>query len=790
MVNSVLLGILRHIKKKHLQLYINIFGLSVSLAITILLTGFITKELETGKSLPESEKIYRLESRDGSWFSKKVYDVITNETPEISGSTYIQDSWSVHRFFQVATNLVNAQNTIYADSGFFDVFNYKVISGDIADFNNRPHSIIITEDLAAKLYGAENPIGKPVTYKTTAFGKFDLTVAAVLKKLPGEAMLRFDAVIPVQELNSVDWYDPNHWGSNNYQIYVKINQPFDKHDLETKILTTLKKHAPEWLMNDIQSIHLSKYENLYFNASEPYDILAHNSITNIHALIVVSLFIIVIACINYINLFTARYQQRLKKIGIQKTLGAKSTRIIQELCLESTIIILIAFFISLVIAMGGINILNVYTDSFLSLSDILSGKSGVRILFIFISIALICGVLPGLSLLTKNPVSQIRKNKTVAVTKNSPLKNSLVIFQFCISFIAIFSTILIIKQIKHMQNHDPGFATENIMYMELIGAINVDVLHQKLQEIPEISAITYASGIIGKLDTEWGMDLSIAGQEKRVNYAILMVDTTFFDFFNIQLTAGQKFTAGSLLEEHHIFNQTAIQEFAVENITDARITSFENASGNVIGVAEDFNYRSLHYPIQPLGFIYKKPQNLSIAYMKINAPNHQQLNEVLTKLADAWQSLAPDWPFQYGFLDQSLQLLYERDKKFSKIILWATLFSIFIASLGMIGVTTYTLQNRTKEIGIRKVNGAKVHEILNMLNFKYLKMITIAIVFAAPLSWLAMVRWLQHFAYQTKINWWIYGLTGLISLSIALLSVSYLSWKAASRNPVEALKYE
>lgn len=790
MLKSVIIGIFRYFKKRHLQLYINIFGLSVSLAITILLTGYITKELETGKALPESEKIYRLESRDGSWFSKKVYDVITNEIPEIIASTYIQDSWSVHRFFQVATNLVYAQNTIYADSGFFDVFNHKVISGDIADFNNRPHSIIITEDLAAKLYGNENPIGKPVTYKTTAFGKFDLTVAAVLKKLPGEAMLLFDAVIPVQELNSVDWYDPNHWGSNNYQIYVKINQPFDKHDLETKILTTLMKRAPEWLMKDIQSIHLSKYENLYFNASEPYDILAHNSKTYINALIIVSIFIIVIACINYINLFTARYHQRLKKIGIQKTLGAKSTRIIQELCLESTIIILIAFFISLVITMSGINILNIYTDSFLSLSDILSGKSGVSILFIFISIALICGVLPGLSLLTKNPVSQIRKTKAIVITNNTSLKNGPVIFQFCISFVAIFSTILIIKQIKHMQNYHPGFTTENVLYMELIGDVNVDVLHQKLKEIPEISAITYASGIIGKLDTEWGIDLSVGGQEKRVNYAILMVDTSFFDFFNIQLIAGKNFTSGSLREEHHIFNETAIQEFAVENIAEARITSFENASGHVIGVAEDFNYRSLHYPIQPLGFIYKKPQNLGIAYMKINVPNHQQLSEVLTRLEDAWHSLAPDWPFQYGFLDRSLHQLYERDKKFSRIILWTTLFSIFIASLGMVGVTTYTLQNRTKEIGIRKVNGAKVHEILNMLHLKYVKMVAMAFVFAVPLSWLAMERWLQHFAYQTKINWWIYGLTGFISLSIALLSVSYLSWKAASGNPVEALRYE
>ena len=341
-----------------------------------------------------------------------------------------------------------------------------------------------------------------------------------------------------------------------------------------------------------------------------------------------------------------------------------------------------------------------------------------------------------------------------------------------------------------MQNYHPGFTTENVLYMELIGDVNVDVLHQKLHEIPEISAITYASGIIGKLDTEWGMDLSVGGQEKRVNYAILMVDSSFFDFFNIQLIAGKNFTSASLREEHHIFNETAIQEFAVENITEARITSFENASGHVIGVAEDFNYRSLHYPIQPLGFIYKKPQNLGIAYMKINVPTHQQLSEVLTRLDDVWHSLAPDWPFQYGFLDRSLHQLYERDKKFSRIILWATLFSICIASLGIIGVTTYTLQNRTKEIGIRKVNGAKVHEILNMLNLKYVKMVAIAFVFAAPLSWLAMGRWLQHFAYQTKINWWIYGLTGLISLSIALLSVSYLSWKAANRNPVEALRYE
>ena len=784
---------IRNITKFGQNTIFNIAGLSVSFTIAILFIGYITKELNTGKVIADSENIFRLQPENKKWgVSKKVFALVDNKFPEVEAQTYLHDIWYENSYYEVDNKLTKADGAIYADSGFFNVFQHQAIAGDLTTALKTPDAIVITESIAQKLFGSTDVIGKALKFKSSGFGEFDFTVSAIIKNLPEEAMLRFNAVIAVKSLHKVEWYASavnRNWGFGIYQVFFKTKPHVNKVNLENNIFKSIEQHAPYYTIKSYKDISLTQYNQLYFENLTDFDILAHNSKSYIYTLIIVILLIISLVCINYINLFTAQLVRRLKKVGIKKTLGASRSKVILEFAAESAFLVIVSFLISVFLAALFLNTFNHYTDSSLLFRSLFIQQSGLIILCVLVITTLLCGIVPGLFLAAKDPV-MLLKNNVSGINGKGGLKNSLLVFQFGISVAFIMVTLLINKQTHYMQSQDTGIKTEDIIYIQLSGDVNTNILHEELLKVSEISDVTYADDIVGQIDNTRGRVLDVAGEQKRIKFNSIEVDTSFFNFFGISLSEGSFFNPSSPGKDDHVFNQTAKNEFGIENIDNAHLTSGGIPKVDIIGVVKDFNFNSLHQPIRPLGFVCRNPEKLRNAYLKINTKSSKQLQYTINNIKGIWDRLNPDWPFQYGFLDQSLARLYEKEQRFSKVMIWATIVSIFIACLGVLGVTNFTLQQRTKEIGIRKVNGARVSEILTTINKDFIKWVAIASVIACPIAWYVMDKWLENFAYKTTLSWWIFVLAGVLTLGIALLTVSWQSWKAATRNPVEALRYE
>ncbi|MFO7658595.1 MAG: FtsX-like permease family protein [Bacteroidales bacterium] len=781
----------RNLFRFRIESIINILGLSVGFTAIILLSGYILNEYRSGKDFDGFERVYRLELKDGIWVSRNIIDLFRSKIPEVDDFTYIQESWSLMCYLTVNEETYKADRLIYADSAFFEIFSYTAIAGDIKKALEQDNAIVLTRNEAQKLFPDENAIGKRVHYKTTAFGSFDLIVTAVIDDLMPNALLKFDGIISINLLNKVSWYKRSlsHWGQSNYEVYLKIKEQADISVIEKKLENLLAEYAPEWLIKDQLPIKLKRFDKLYFDLSYTDDLLKHNKLQNINILSLISILLFILVCFNYINIYTADFDKKTKSLHVTRFYGELKKGLIIRSFTESFYTIVLSLFLSFVLIDNLLPFYNQIIGESFTFLTILRNNS--YLMLILITAFIICGVLPPYILYRFLSALHGRINSTKQ-TDRGYLRNSIFLLQYTIALIFIIATIFIVRQNDFLSSKSPGFNKENILFIPLISEFDekTKVFENELLKIPQIKDITYASCILGQSDTDWGVNLNNEGEIKKINFSIIQVDTTFFTFFGIGFIEGKNFNNLSLIEMHHIFNETAINYFGINDIGNARISSFDKVRGDIIGIIKDFNFKSLHFPVTPLGFIYRKPENLSYIYIKIPTLSHVQLVLLIQKIEKTWQMLIPDWPFEYSFLDKSFQELYQKDKNFGRITVWATIFSIIIATLGLFGVTVFVAQRRTKEIGIRKANGAKTPEIMLMLSKDFTRWVVVAFVIASPITYFIMNKWLQNFSYRINLSWWVFLLAGLIAYTIALLTVSWQSWRAASRNPVEALRYE
>lgn len=782
----------RDLFKPRIEILINILGLAVGFSSLMLLSLYILNEYRTGRDYEGYKNVYRLEARDGVWFSKKIIDLFRDNIPEIDAMTYVQESWSLMRYIKINDVTFNADRLIYADSTFFKIFSYKSVLGDLNTALTHDNAIVLTQHLAEKLFPGENPIGKTIRFQTTAFGEFDLTIEAVTENMRSNALLNFNGVISINLLNQVSWYkkDTKHWGSSNYESYIKISDPLKALKVTKKMEELLKTETPEWVSKDNLPLKLKSYKKLYFDLSSTDDLLKHNKLQNINLLMLISALLFILVIFNYINLNTADFERKTKTFQIVRVFGNLRGYIFRKGYVESFFTISLSFFFSIVLIDNLLPNFNRFTDEHFNVQCLFTDNFYLPLILIIAFT--VCGIVPALFLLKLLKGYSVTGH-FIRISERGSLRNSIVLIQYIIALIFLISTLVIIRQNQLLASKPPGFMKENIIYIPLISAFDgktTKVFENELLKVPQIKNITYTSSILGQLDTEWGVEMLNEGERKRISFSILQVDTTFFNFFGIDILKGRNFNSQSLKEMHHIFNETAVRDFGINNINHARIVSFENTSGDIIGVAEDFNFKSLHLPVTPLGFIYRKPENLSYVYIQIPDMSPDQLKSLIMKLEGIWKKLAPDWPFGFGFLDNTYEQLYKKDKDFGKITGWATIFTVLIASFGLFGVTIFTAQRRIKETGIRKVNGAKTPEILFLFLKDFAIWVVFAFVLACPVTWIIMNNWLQNFAYRTNLSWWIFAAAGMVVLLVALLTVSWQSWRAASRNPVEALRYE
>ena len=670
------------------------------------------------------------------------------------------------------------------DSAFLDIFPFKVIAGDGKQALKTKNSILIDKKLANQCFGQEMPVGKNLAINGQKY-----TVAAVIENVATNSHLQFRYLVPTLNLGT-DW-QRNQWGADNGIVYLRLNTKSNIKALNEKITETFYNRSP--FFKDLK-VHtsLQPIKDIPFSNEFKHDYAKKTSKRNIYILSIVAFFILFIACINFTNLFISTAIKRKKAVGIKITSGASKVSIVWEYLGEVLAYILLSFFIALVLIkiihpyfnqLSGVNIeIKYFSFHFLSLA-----------LSLIILIIAITGIFPGIYL-TRLNISEVMKGSKTGPS-NSSVQKVLVTSQFVLATLLLFAVITIIKQVNFLHAKNLGFDKENVLYVYTEGELRFPKGQQKLKnellQNPSIKKIAYRSCIPTEFNTGTMVSLTPESKEYQVHMEYVFVDSDYFDLANIDFVEGNNIFSNA----HDSLNYCIINKKAAEALNlsapyEDKVVYSSNGGGKAFiikGVIKDVNTKSLTQVVYPC--IYVKPEwynRSSILLFKLQGDPAQAISTI----KKYWDRELPESPFEYHFLDDTYNALYKSEEKAKTIISWFTAIALILTTLGLLAMVHFMTENRVKEIGVRKVNGAKVSEVLVMLNKNFIKWVFIAFVIATPIAWYAMNKWLENFAYKTAISWWIFALTGSIAFGIALITVSWQSWKAATRNPVEALRYE
>ena len=782
---------LRNILKNKVNTALNVTSLAIGITISLLIASYAINELNTDKFHSKGERIYKVSYGNSSLTPGPLNEFFKNQFPEIEQTTHIETR-QLNMFspvVQYKSNSFEIEQYYSADPGFFEIFDFEVIQGDIQSAIESPFSMILTESEAARIFNKTNPIGESITWKNTQ--DFTFTVRAVVKDSPSNSSIQFKGLISDASINGMGgsrYFED--WGYTVYESYLLLKPNVDEKVLEKKLQNNLIAHYASNLSNkasandaELNPLSLHSLNDVYFDKSLINDTTNRGNLMLVNLLLIIGGIIMLLSVINYVNLTTARASNRTKEIGIQKLIGSTRRNLIFQYLSETTIVSFLAVLAGTILAL----ILVERYGIFMNVANGLTFQPRMFLILIPIIMLLgfVAGIYPALLLSSKKAL-EIIKMKTGNNSGGGNLRRTLIIFQFSVTIVLITTTLLIFKQVNYIKDKDLGIPSEQVVYAKLpfqILAGKKEILRERLQTVPEVEEIAFSSNMFGEIE-------GLSSQEidgKTLNFASTWVDAEFIELYNLQLIDGRFFSKDLKTDVNAtaLLNEAAVREFEVEDPFKLNIR-IPGGNAKVVGIVKDFNYKSLHNSIEPLVIIYL-PRQGQYVNLKMAGSN---LPETIEKISAIWDELAPGFPFNYHFLDQSFEKLYKKDVQMAKAVSLFSLIAIAIAVLGILGLSIFLAETRTKEIGIRKVNGARISEILVMLNKDFIKWVAIAFVVACPIAYYTMNKWLENFAYKTNLSWWIFALAGLLALGIALLTVSWQSWRAATRNPVEALRYE
>jgi len=779
----------RNLSKNKLVTGINILGLTAGITVSLLCFMYVRKENTTDKFIPNYQNIYALTNQKDTHLSIKMVNLVREHIPALKEVTFCSEEWSPQIFFKANNTSYQVKKLLVADSCFFRVFAFKSLWGNPANALNSANKVVITQSFARKMFGDENPVGKVVGYNTTELNGETVEVAAVINDLPHNSSWDFDAVVSIQTNLKQKYYLSNfeEWGMQNYSAFCCANEMMTSDKLNKMLSEIPLNEAPDDFRSHI-GLGAMPFEKVYFHQPD-LDFLKHGNQFALLVMKTVGILILLLACTNYINLVTAQREKRFKNMGIFKTLGSGRGNIISLLITESVLVVTCAILLSLAVSVLLLNSFNNLTQSQFTTSSFLSIDNLLILFFLFLGTVIVSGLIPGFIFSKQQAVLLLKKQS--GNRSDNVLRNGLLVFQFVISIALISGIIVINRQNCYMNSVNPGFQKENIVFANTNADIekNIQAFKNELGKIPAITDITFSGEPIGQMKENWSVSFFNKGEKSKIAFAKFTVSPNFFNFFGIPIKEGHSFTENSVQKQEWIFNEKAANEFNISNFADVRIATSNPAKGAVVGVSGNFNFESMHVPLRAAAF--KCANECSdVIYLKMNASDYNAIHKTLEIIKQTWDKLSPNFPFEAQFLDASWNALYAKEKQFQQILIFTTLISLILSCLGLTGLTFFIMERRTKEIGIRKVNGARISEVMAMLNRDFVKWVTIAFLIAMPIAYYTMNKWLENFAYKTPLSWWIFALAGLVALGIALLTVSWQSWKAATRNPVEALRYE
>ena len=746
------------IRQKYYSL-IDMLGITLAISSSLFVFIYSINEYNFDKHFPESEKIFRLEKNNGIYFSGVVCGILKNAIPEISYTTNINPLNTHSITFSEGKNTVFGK--IYqSDKNYLNIFDLDILSGNIKAALSDKHKVAINKSTALSLFGRIDVIGEEIKLNHTFTANENVIIEAVYSDLPKNSSLKPIGLYSLN--NNLDLYSREY---ESYSIFIKINNTEDINHIREKINQTLIK---ENLLKSDCKITLSPLTGLHFSEHIDNDYIATGDKTTSNVLILIGILILVISIVNSMILNARNSENQTQLIYLLIGAGKIDLRIIKfierlTICFFSGIISIILFY--LFINNSSNNLIN-YNFSQTSIVTVF--------LFVFTTSSVISIlIIQKLEIPTINLTSHVQESKSRFFS---------ITVQYSISIILIICSLFIYKQKDFLLKFNTGLTSKQIISLNLNTEIskNLNTFKHEINSHNQIIDVTFASNDITHIETNL-----VLINEREVKYGLWMVDNNFLDFFNIKIVNGSNFTYNYETQKYKcILNHSAVNQYKpLDKIGEVIPGLWRNSE--LLGVCKDFNYASLHNKIEPLCFILNRDY-CNTAYIKF-----KRNPEIIIKyLRNTTNKLYPNIPFKYSFLDDTFKNLYQAENSLLKLITTICIIAIFISSIGFHALVVANSQKRIKEIGIRKVNGAKVFEILTLLNKDLIKWIAIAFVIACPIAYYAMSLWLENFAYKTELSWWIFALAGLLALSIALLTVSWQSWRAATRNPVEALKYE
>ncbi|MGQ8337418.1 ABC transporter permease [Sunxiuqinia sp. A32] len=777
------------VKNKYISL-LNLFGLTIGLTCTLLLILWVSHELSFDHFFANSENIYQVNFM-GEQNNKEVKVCSTPQGigveakkifPEVINFTRIRKH--NRAVFKIEDQQFYADEGFYADSTFFSVFSFEGKLGDLSNSLNKPDQVVIDEYLSAKCFGTKYPLGENININ----GR-DYSVSAVVKDVASNSHLQFHYLIPI--LNLSEGWQNTKWTSDNCFQYLVVNHAANIPELEKKLTNLVRSKFIVWKQLNA-FIKLYPLHEIHFRSGYLLDYAVLGNKQNVFVLGLISFLILLIACVNFTNIFISTSLKRTKSTGVKIVSGANKAGIIKEFAFEVFLFILISFLISFGLLYLMLPVFNNLVNSELHIT-IFSLKFLSISFAVIILTLLMSGLFPGFYITRFNVASVLKAGYSGVKGNKNKLQHGLVTIQFIIAIILIISVLGIQKQVHFLQNKQLGFDKDKVLYVRTYGELdntqNIKLMASELSQIPSIVAISSRSSLPTQLVNGGQMQLS-SNPDHKVHGERVEVGEGYFDLMNIKfIEGGQKFDYSNEQINTCIINEIAAKRLLLKPPYCGQFV-FDLNQGHdlkIIGVIPNINTKSLNSEVTPC--LYTKAYNYNangVVLFKLASNLEPAINQIKA-YCEKYNSAVP---FEYHFLDEVYDNLYVNEIRVQKILIWFSIISILLTSLGLLAMSFFMTEKRTKEIGIRKVNGAKISEVLTLLNRDFIKWVMIASIIAAPIAWYAMNKWLENFAYKTSLSWWIFALAGVMALGIALLTVSFQSWKAATQNPVESLRYE
>lgn len=780
----------RNLLRNKVTSAINIFGLTIGLTCFTLIALYIQFEMSYDRNHEKADQIYRIaQQQEGNFFRGTdrftgtpsiLSPTLRREFPEVEAVTTLQlYTMPLEKDGQVLTEL-----GLFSDEYIFDVFTFPILKGIGKEALQDPNAIILSESLAKKYFGDEDPIGKTLVTQSERL----LTVKGIIEDVPKNQHFSFDFI---SSFRNLPFYEENRWNSNNFITYVVLPQGHDHTKFEDKLLsldTYLRESysglpfKPRFFLQPLQDIHLHSQIN--------FEIGVNNEITNIWLFASIAFIILLLASINYMNMATARSALRAKEVGMRKALGAQKHQLVYQFLGESFLLTIISF----VLAIGLVNMLlpsfGLLLDKPIPFSIMGNYWLLIGMLIAAISLAGLSGLYPAMFLSALLPAKAIQGSSLKNEKGASVLRNILVVGQFTVSIVLATGSIVIHQQLQFVQSKKLGYNREHVIYIpnnDISISRQFSTIRTELLKNPQIEEVSFPTEMPLNMGSQGIVNEWEGNNNKKDLYIYRShVDYYFIDLFEIELSDGRNFSPDHPTDSvtSYILNESAVKALGWQSAIGK---SFSD--GQVIGVVKDFHFQPFDLTIQPLYLKFRSKTNDRFNNIAIKM-RMEKPEETIAYIKQTLKNISPHSPFDLRFLENDYDQLYNSEKRFGHTFNIFTALTLFIACIGLVGLVSHQIIQRTKEIGIRKVLGATVGGIVGLVSKDFLKLVLVSVVIASPIAFWTMNKWLQDFAYKIEIEWWMFVLSGLAAVSVALLTISIQSIKAALMNPVKSLRSE